>query len=217
MKRNSLGMVETSGYVGAVEAVDAGMKAANVVFLGYEVIRTGLVTIKFVGDVAAVKTAVAAGAAAAGKVGQVVAQHVIPRPDRQISMGPGEPSPETLLPAAPPQAGPPQTLPVSDPTMPKAPPTSQGSARAKRKPAPAKKPPVVRKSKAQTTRVEKSVREKKQRAAGKKDVASPETGSQEGASAQVEVAKKSLAPKKDKKRVSPTAKKTQLKPKRPKR
>ena len=99
MNRKSLGIIETRGYVAAVEAADAGMKAANVVFLGYEVILTGLVTIKFAGDVAAVKTAVAAGVAAAGKIGRVMAHHVIPRPDDQIPMGPDGPSPETLPPA----------------------------------------------------------------------------------------------------------------------
>lgn len=108
MKKQSLGLIETWGYVPAIEAADAGTKAADVTLLGYERARAGLITVKFVGDVAAVKAAVTAGSAAAEKVGKVVAVHVIPRPDRQLRIGPpdGPQSPERKadkpMPPAPP-------------------------------------------------------------------------------------------------------------------
>ncbi len=86
MKNKSLGLIETWGYVPAIEAADAGAKAAAVTLLGYEITKTALVTVKFIGDVAAVKVAVAAGTAAAKKVGKVVSEHVIPRPDPQLSL-----------------------------------------------------------------------------------------------------------------------------------
>lgn len=91
MKRHSLGLIETWGYLPAVEAVDAGMKSADVTFAGYEITKTALVTIKFIGDVAAVTSAVRAGTAAAEKVGRVIATHVIPRPDLQINITPPKP------------------------------------------------------------------------------------------------------------------------------
>ena len=84
MEKRSLGMIETWGYVPAIEAADAGIKAADVALLGYEEVRAGLITVKFIGDVGAIKAAVAAGAAAGERVGKVVAVHVIPRPDRQL-------------------------------------------------------------------------------------------------------------------------------------
>src|ERR671930_1167742 len=76
----ALGMVETKGLVALVEASDAMLKAANVTLLGWQKIGSGLVTALVVGDVAAVKAAVDAGAAAAGRVGEVVGVQVIPRP-----------------------------------------------------------------------------------------------------------------------------------------
>lgn len=91
MKRYSLGLIETWGFLPAVEAVDAGMKSANVIFAGYEITRAALVTVKFIGDVAAVSTAVRAGTAAAEKVGKVIATHVIPRPDLQLNIAPPQP------------------------------------------------------------------------------------------------------------------------------
>jgi len=91
MKRYSLGLIETWGFLPAVEAVDAGMKSANVIFAGYEITRTALVTVKFIGDVSAVSTAVRAGMAAAEKVGKVIATHVIPRPDLQLNITPPKP------------------------------------------------------------------------------------------------------------------------------
>jgi microcompartment protein CcmL/EutN len=81
---DALGMVETRGWVGAVEAADVMTKAANVALTGYEKIGSGLVTVMVRGDVGAVKAAVDAGTSAAGKVGTVVSSHVIPRPHRDI-------------------------------------------------------------------------------------------------------------------------------------
>jgi microcompartment protein CcmL/EutN len=80
----ALGLVETRGLVGAIEAADAMVKAANVVLAGKEQISAGLVTVKVLGDVAAVKAAVDAGAAAAQRVGELVSIHVIPQPDEQL-------------------------------------------------------------------------------------------------------------------------------------
>lgn len=80
----SLGMIETKGLVGAIEAADAMVKAANVVLVGYEKIGSGLVTVMVRGDVGAVKAAVDAGAAAAGCVGEVISVHVIPRPHTDV-------------------------------------------------------------------------------------------------------------------------------------
>jgi len=80
----ALGMVETRGLVGSIEAADVMVKTANVALLGTEYIRDGLVTVQVVGEVAAVKAAVEAGAAAARRVGQVVSTLVIPRPSDEI-------------------------------------------------------------------------------------------------------------------------------------
>lgn len=80
----ALGLVETKGLIGAIEAADAMAKTANVKIVGKEKITAALVTIKVVGEVAAVKAAVDAGAAAAQRVGQLVSAHVIPRPDDQL-------------------------------------------------------------------------------------------------------------------------------------
>lgn len=80
MSSEALGMVETKGLIGAIEAADAMVKAANVQLVGYEKIGSGLVTVMVRGDVGAVKAAADAGAAAAKKVGEVLSIHVIPRP-----------------------------------------------------------------------------------------------------------------------------------------
>lgn len=80
----ALGLIETKGLIGAIEAADAMVKAANVKLVSKEKITAALVTIKVVGEVAAVKSAVDAGAAAAQRVGQLVSAHVIPRPDDEI-------------------------------------------------------------------------------------------------------------------------------------
>jgi ethanolamine utilization protein EutM len=77
---DALGMVETRGLVGAIEAADAMVKAARVELLGREYVEAGLVTVLVRGDVAAVKAATDAGAAAARRVGELVSVHVIPRP-----------------------------------------------------------------------------------------------------------------------------------------
>lgn len=76
----ALGMIETYGYVAAIEACDASLKAANVSLQGIKFVRGGLVTVSFLGDVGAIKAAVDAGTAAASKVGTVLSTHVIPRP-----------------------------------------------------------------------------------------------------------------------------------------
>ncbi|HYE81043.1 MAG TPA: BMC domain-containing protein [Clostridia bacterium] len=80
MMGDALGMVETKGLVGAIEAADAMAKAANVALIGYERIGSGLVTVMVRGDVGAVKAAVDAGAEAVKRVGELVSVHVIPRP-----------------------------------------------------------------------------------------------------------------------------------------
>ncbi len=80
----ALGLIETRGLVGAIEAADAGLKAAPVELLGSERVDAALVTVLFSGDVASVKAAVDAGAAAAERVGELVSVHVIPRPDPQL-------------------------------------------------------------------------------------------------------------------------------------
>lgn len=84
MLKEALGMVETKGLVGCIEAADAMVKAANVTLIGYEKIGYGLVTAMVRGDVGAVKAATDAGAAAAKKVGEVVSVHVIPRPHTDV-------------------------------------------------------------------------------------------------------------------------------------
>ncbi|HZT79258.1 MAG TPA: BMC domain-containing protein [Gemmataceae bacterium] len=87
----ALGMIETKGLTALIEASDAMLKAANVTLIGWQKIGSGLVTGFVVGDVAAVKAAVDAGAAAAGRVGEVVGVQVIPRPHEDLG---------TILPVA---------------------------------------------------------------------------------------------------------------------
>ena len=81
---SALGLVETRGLIAAIEAADAMLKAANVQLLGKEVTKGALVTIKVVGDTGAVKSSVAAGAAAAERVGELVSSHIIPRPHEEL-------------------------------------------------------------------------------------------------------------------------------------
>ncbi len=83
----ALGMVECRGLVAMIEAADAMVKAANVTLVGYEKIDAGLVTAIVRGEVGAVKAAVDVGAAAARRVGEVVATHVIPRPHEEVELG----------------------------------------------------------------------------------------------------------------------------------
>ena len=80
----ALGMVETKGFVALVEATDAMLKAANVQFMGWDKVGSGLVTSFVTGDVAAVKAATDAGANSAGRVGEVVSVQVIPRPHEDL-------------------------------------------------------------------------------------------------------------------------------------
>ncbi len=82
----ALGMVETRGLVGAIEAADAMVKAANVVLIGSEYVGGGFVTVMVRGDVGAVKAATDAGGAAAKRVGELVSIHVIPRPHENVEM-----------------------------------------------------------------------------------------------------------------------------------
>ena len=83
---NALGMVETKGLVGAIEAADAMVKAANVTLIGKQQVGAGLVTVMVRGDVGAVKAATDAGAAAAENVGELVSVHVIPRPHSEVEV-----------------------------------------------------------------------------------------------------------------------------------
>ena len=82
----ALGMIETKGFIALVEASDAMMKAANVQFHGWDKVGSGLVTAFVTGDVAAVKAATDVGAAAAGRVGEVIAVQVIPRPHDDLNV-----------------------------------------------------------------------------------------------------------------------------------
>ena len=82
--REALGMVETRGFIGSVEAADAMVKAANVNLIGSEYIGAGYVTVLVRGDVGAVKAATDAGAAAARRVGELISVHVIPRPHSEV-------------------------------------------------------------------------------------------------------------------------------------
>jgi ethanolamine utilization protein EutM len=84
MTLEALGMVETKGLIGSVEAADAMVKAANVVLVGKEYIGAGYVTVMVRGDVGAVKAATDAGAAAARRVGELVSVHVIARPHQEV-------------------------------------------------------------------------------------------------------------------------------------
>ena len=80
MEFQALGMIETRGLVASIEAADQMLKSANVVLVGTEKIGSGLVSVMVRGDVGAVKSAVEAGSAAASKLGELIAVHVIPRP-----------------------------------------------------------------------------------------------------------------------------------------
>mgnify|MGYP000338390469 CR=1 FL=1 len=84
IKNEALGMIETKGLIGSIEAADAMVKSANVTLVGYEKIGSGLVTVMVRGDVGAVKAAVESGSAAASRLGELVATHVIPRPHTDV-------------------------------------------------------------------------------------------------------------------------------------
>ena len=84
MTGDALGLIETRGLVGSIEAADTMVKAANVQLVGYEQVGGGYVTVMVRGDVGAVKAATDAGAEAAARVGEVVSVHVIPRPHAEV-------------------------------------------------------------------------------------------------------------------------------------
>ena len=84
MANNAIGMIETKGYVAALAAADAMVKAANVTIVGREEVGDGLVAVTIVGDVGAVKAATEAGSEAAGQVGELISVHVIPRPHVEV-------------------------------------------------------------------------------------------------------------------------------------
>jgi len=104
MAGDALGLVETRGLVGSIEAADAMVKAANVQLIGYEQIGGGYVTVMVRGDVGAVKAATDVGAEAAARVGEVVSVHVIPRPHSEV---------EAILPSRT-QIGPALTINLDD-------------------------------------------------------------------------------------------------------
>lgn len=84
MAQQAIGMIETKGLIGAVEALDVALKAADVKFVKQDKVGSGMVAITVEGDVAAVKAAVDAGAEAARRVGEVLSVHVIPRPESGV-------------------------------------------------------------------------------------------------------------------------------------
>jgi ethanolamine utilization protein EutM len=86
MALDALGMIETKGLIGAIEAADAMAKAAKVELIGKEMVGGGLVTVMVRGDVGAVKAATDAGAAAAQRVGELISVHVIPRPHADVEL-----------------------------------------------------------------------------------------------------------------------------------
>ncbi len=138
MTSTAIGLIETIGLVAAIEAADAAAKAANVTLLGYENTKGGgMITIKIVGDVGAVKAAVAAGTAAAFKVGQVKSCHVIPRPHHEIEallqqVDRGRAKAEAkpaAQPAAPTSARVEETKPAAEKPKPKSKPKRQSSAK----------------------------------------------------------------------------------------
>jgi ethanolamine utilization protein EutM len=107
MPGDALGMVETKGLIGSVEAADAMVKAANVSLIGKEYIGAGYVTVLVRGDVGAVKAATDAGAAAARRVGELVSVHVIPRPHGDVERVLPVPSADGATPKEPgPQSAP---------------------------------------------------------------------------------------------------------------
>ena len=85
MAQQAIGMIETKGLIGAIEGLDAALKAANVTFVRQDKVGSGLVSFTVSGDVAAVKAAVDAGAEAARRVGEVVSVNVIPRPHDDVA------------------------------------------------------------------------------------------------------------------------------------
>jgi microcompartment protein CcmL/EutN len=113
MKDFALGLIETRGLVGSIEAADVMLKTANVTLLGLEYVPEGLVTVQVIGDTASVKVAVDAGAAAAARVGTLLSSHVIPRLAEGVeslictpgASSPPPPTPVRKRPPAPASAG----------------------------------------------------------------------------------------------------------------
>ncbi|MCW2879556.1 MAG: pduA [Sphaerisporangium sp.] len=87
MANNAIGLIETRGYVAALAAADAMVKAANVTIVGREQVGAGLVAVTVIGDVGAVKAATEAGAETASNIGELVSVHVIPRPHADLARG----------------------------------------------------------------------------------------------------------------------------------
>ena len=163
MKKKSLGLIETWGFIPAIEAADAGTKAADVILVGYEITKVALVTVKFRGDVAAVKAAVSAGAAAARKVGKVVAVHVIPRPDRQVPIEPSDrPSPsETKTDKPKPPVAPSATEKIAAKSTPPRPSKVKETKDGSEKKSPLQKKSVKVKQRPETASKKKTARPKK--------------------------------------------------------
>jgi microcompartment protein CcmL/EutN len=130
----ALGLIETRGLIGAIEAADAATKAADVELLGRERADAGLITIKIRGDVAAVRAAVDAGAAAAQRVGELVSVHVIPRPDSDTEILIFPPPSQTKERPAEPAPAPPAARAEKRPAQPKAEPAPAPRAAAKADP-----------------------------------------------------------------------------------
>lgn len=86
MKHDALGMIETKGLIGAIEAADAMVKAANVCLIGKEYVGGGLVTVMVRGDVGAINAAIEAGKVAAERVGELISSHIIPRPHSEVEI-----------------------------------------------------------------------------------------------------------------------------------
>jgi microcompartment protein CcmL/EutN len=152
MTTKALGLIETIGLAAAIEAADSAIKAANVKLLGYENTKGGgRITIKLVGDVGAVKAAVAAGAAAALRIGRVESCLVIPRPHQEIDAligaidrGPAAASTAAASVIAPASAKPSpparKPAPAAPPASPKAKPAPPKAAPSKAKPASSRRP-----------------------------------------------------------------------------
>lgn len=112
----AIGLIETCGLVGVIEAADAAAKSAQVDLLGIEQVGAGLVSVRFSGEVAAVQVAVAAGVAAALKVSQVISHHVIPAPHldlKDLLQGQSAPTTQAAPPATPPTLDELDSLPVA--------------------------------------------------------------------------------------------------------
>jgi ethanolamine utilization protein EutM len=109
IKNKALGLIETVGLVGAIEACDAASKAADVIVSAAEIVDPALVTIKIFGELGAVQAAVGAGSAAAAKIGQLLSSHIIPNPDSELEIIMGEAFKPSLMKTPTPKNHPPKT------------------------------------------------------------------------------------------------------------